>query len=69
MIAIAGLTGIAGLVVTLLILAAICGIAYWAINQFGLPPPIRMVVVVVVAVVAILILLSLVSGNGSLHLN
>lgn len=51
-------------IVTLLVALAIFGIAWWAINQFDLPPPLRMVAVVIIAIVAILLLLPLAGGPG-----
>ncbi len=40
--------------IPLLGLLLIVAIAYWAISQLSLPPPIRMIVIVVVAVLCIL---------------
>ena len=54
------------LLITVLIILAVIGIGWWAINQLSLPPPIRMVAVVVIAVVAIVLLLRLMPGGGHL---
>lgn len=51
------------LLITLIVICAIIGIGWWAINQLSLPPPIRMVAVVVIAIVAILLLLRLMPGG------
>ena len=41
--------------VTLLVIALVIGIAWWALQQISLPPPIHMAVVVVIAIIAILL--------------
>lgn len=41
-------------IIALIGLLLIVAIAWWAINQLSLPPPIRMIVIVVVAVLCIL---------------
>lgn len=41
-------------IVPLIGLLLIIAIAYWAISQITLPPPIRMIIIVVVAVLCIL---------------
>jgi hypothetical protein len=53
------------LLITLLILAGIVGVAWWAINQVPMPPPIRILVVVIMAIIVIIVLLSLLPGAGS----
>lgn len=47
------------LLIYLIVLCLVFGIAWWAITQIPLPPPIRTVVIVVFALIMILILLSL----------
>lgn len=44
-----------GALITLLCIALIIGIAWWALQQITLPPPIHMAVVVIIAIVAILL--------------
>lgn len=56
------------LIIYLLVICLILGIAWWALSQLTLPPPVRMIVVVVIALVAIVFLLQLVGGVPSLHL-
>jgi hypothetical protein len=56
------------IIVSLLVICLIIAIAYWAINQLTLPPPVRMVVVVIIALVAILFLLQFVGGIPHLQL-
>lgn len=57
------------LIVSLLVICLILAIAYWAISQLTLPPPVRMVVVVIIALIAIVFLLQLVgTGVPTLHL-
>lgn len=51
-------------IVTLLVALAIFAIAWWAISQLDLPPPLRMVAVVIIAIIAILLLLPLAGGPG-----
>ncbi len=53
-----------GILITLIIVLAVIGIAWWAITQLPLPPPIRIVAVVIIAIVAIFLLLSLAPGLG-----
>lgn len=55
--------------IALLILLAVVGIAWWAIQQMSLPQPFRIIAVVVVAVLAIVVLLNYLPGAGGLHLN
>lgn len=54
--------------VSLLVICLIIGIAWWALEQLTLPPPVRMVVVVLIAILAIGFLLNFVGGVPSLHL-
>jgi ABC-type uncharacterized transport system permease subunit len=56
------------IIVSLLVICLIIAIAYWAINQLTLPPPVRMVVIVIIALVAILFLLQFVGGVPGLRL-
>ena len=42
------------LIVSLLVVCLILAIAWWAINQLTLPPPVRMVVVVIIVFVWII---------------
>lgn len=42
-----------GLLITLLVIALIIGIAWWALQQITLPPPVHMAVVVIIAIIAI----------------
>ncbi len=56
------------LIVSLLVVCLILAIAWWAINQLTLPPPVRMVVVVIIAIVAIVFLLQFVGGVPNLRL-
>lgn len=52
------------LLLYLVVAAAIVGIAWWAINQFSLPPPVRAIVVVVIALVCIVFLVQFLPGLG-----
>jgi hypothetical protein len=54
------------LLISLIVVLAIIGIAWWAITQIPMPPPIRIAATVIVAVIAILFLLQFVGGG--LHL-
>lgn len=54
------------LLITLLVFCLIAAIAWWAIGQLSLPPPIRMVVIVVLAIIAILFLVNMLGGLASL---
>lgn len=57
------------LLIALVVALVIVGIAWWAINQFALPPPVRMVAVAIIAIVAILLLLEFAGvGGGGLGL-
>jgi uncharacterized membrane protein YhhN len=47
----------------LIVVLAIFAIVWWAIQQMGLPDPIRIVVIAVMAIIALLLLLSLVPGT------
>ena len=46
-----------GLLIALLVVLCIIGIVFWAVGQFALPQPVRMVVVLLAALVAIFLLL------------
>lgn len=52
-----------GLLIDLIIVCAIIGIAWYAINQIPMPPPMRVVIIVVACVIAILFLASLLQGG------
>lgn len=52
----------------LLIVLAVIGVAWWAITQFTLPQPVRVIAVVVIAIVAIVLLLGLLPGGHGLSL-
>lgn len=52
-----------GLLIDLIIVCAIIGIAWYAINQIPMPPPMRVVIIVVACVIAILFLASLLGGG------
>lgn len=54
------------LLVTLLVLALIVGIAWWALQQIPLPQPARIIINVGIAIVAIIILASLLTGGLSI---
>jgi len=47
----------------LLVMLAIFAIVWWAIQQMGLPDPIKIVVVVIMAIIALLVLVSLLPGG------
>jgi hypothetical protein len=48
------------LLIYLIIICLIFGVAWWAITQIPLPPPVRTVIVVIFALILILVLLSLI---------
>lgn len=52
------------MLVSLLILLLVLAIAWWAISQLSLPPPVRMIVVVFIAIIAIVWLLQYLPGVG-----
>ncbi len=54
------------ILITLLLLAAIFAIVWWAITNMGLPQPARILVVAVMAIVALIILFRLMP-SGALH--
>lgn len=56
-----------GLIVTLLGVALIIGIAWWALDQIPLPPPIRMIVVVIVAIICILVVANYLLPLANMH--
>ena len=49
--------------IMLIVVLAVIGIAWWAISQIPLPPPLRIVAVVVVALIAIVALMDF-AGAG-----
>lgn len=51
------------ILISLIIILAIIGIAWWAITQIPLPPPFRIVASVVLALVAIVVLLHFLPGG------
>jgi hypothetical protein len=51
------------ILIWLLVMLAIFAIVWWAIQQMGLPDPIKIVVVVIVAIIALLVLVSLLPGG------
>lgn len=55
------------LLITLIILGAVCWIAWWAISQVPMPQPIRVAVTVVFALIVIVVLLNLAGGLGAIH--
>ena len=64
--------GLINLLVTLLVLLAVAGLLFWAVNKlsaaFSIPEPIRTVIIVILVVVFVLVLLSLFVGGASLRL-
>lgn len=50
------------MLISLIVVLAIIGIAWWAITQIPMPPPIRIVAVVVIALVAIVFLMQFIGG-------
>ena len=56
-----------GLIITLLVVALIIGIAWWALSQIALPPPIHMIVVVVVAIILILVVVNYLLPLANIH--
>ena len=57
------MSGLLGLLITLLIVVAVIAIAWWAVSQAPIPPPFRWVVAVIFAIIAIVVLLEFV-GPG-----
>ena len=51
---------------SLLLKAVIFGVAWWALQQFTLPAPIRMLVILVIAIIVIIFLASLLQGGPGL---
>ena len=43
--------GILGLLITVLVIALVCYIVMWALNQLALPQPVRAVIVVLLAII------------------
>ena len=54
--------------VTLVIICAIAGLAYWAVNALGTPEPIRRIVTVAIVVIAALIVIGLIAGLFGVNL-
>jgi hypothetical protein len=52
----------------LLAILLIFAIAWWAISQLTLPPPVRMAVAVIVAILAIVMILQFIGGVPVMHL-
>lgn len=61
-----GMPGLLTLLITLIVVLAIIAIAWWAINQLTLPPPVRMIAVLLIAALAIVVLLNLLPGFRAL---
>ena len=53
-----------GMLIDLLIVCAIVGVAWWALQQFPMPQPIRMLVILVIAIVVIIFLASMLQGGS-----
>ena len=51
------MSGLIGILITILIFVVIFGIIWWALSQVPIPPPFRWVVNVALAIIAILALL------------
>ncbi len=56
------------LLITLIIVLAIIGILWWAVNAIPLPTPVRIAAVVIFALVAILVLINFLPGGHGLTL-
>ena len=57
-----------GTLVTLIVVCAIAGLAYWAVNTLGAPEPIRRIVIVAIVVIAALIVIGLIAGLFGVNL-
>jgi hypothetical protein len=55
-----------GLLLDLIILCAIIGVAWYAMNAIPMPPPFRVIIIVVICIIVILFLASLLQGTGGL---
>jgi hypothetical protein len=49
--------GLLNLLITVIVVALVCYIAFWALKQIPLPEPIRVVLIVLVAVILIIFIL------------
>lgn len=56
-----------GLLITLLIIALVVFVAFWIVNEIGLPHPINLIVKVIVGVIALIYLLNALGGVPGLH--
>jgi hypothetical protein len=52
--------------VTLIVVLALVGIVWWAVNAIPVPEPVRIVVIAAVAILAIVLLVRLLPGAGAL---
>lgn len=53
-----------GSLISLIIICAIIGIAWYAISQIPMPPPMRVVIIVVCCIIAIVVLASFLEGGS-----
>ena len=51
--------GLIHLLIVLLIIGAILGVVWWAINQIAMPPPVRMIVILVFVLIVLIVCLDL----------
>ncbi len=52
------------LLITLIVLAAICAVLWWAIGALALPEPVRIVAICIMVILVLVVLCSLLPGGG-----
>lgn len=64
--------GLVSIVLTLLVILIVAGLLFWAVNKlsaaFGIPEPIKTVIIVILVIIVVLLLLGLVTGAVPLKL-
>lgn len=67
-----GGSGLVSILLTLIVILVVAGLLFWVVNKlsaaFGIPEPVKTVIIVILVIVVVLILLGLVTGSVPLKL-